>query len=233
MWTLINETLQQSTNRVIARIADFLPGMLAMIVALLFAVLIGSLIRWMLRRFLTSFRFDERLDQWGFSTLVGWAPARSPTLLVSRAVFWAIVLLGALIGVSALDAHLTETFAVRLFSYLPNVIVAIFLMLVGSFIARFLARGVLVSAVNMRLQSARLISVGVKWLILILSTAMALDHLGIGGDILKLAFGIIFGGIVLAMALAVGLGSKDVVSRSWERQEEKATTQVEEPFHNL
>jgi len=50
---------------------------------------------------------------------------------------------------------------------------------------------------------------------------MALNHLSIGGAILTLAFAILFGGIVLALALAVGLGSKDAVSRTWERRAEK------------
>jgi hypothetical protein len=59
---------------------------------------------------------------------------------------------------------------------------------------------------------------GVKWLVLILTGAMALERLGIGGQILLLAFGLLFGGIVLALALAVGLGSQEMVRRSWEGQ---------------
>ena len=47
---------------------------------------------------------------------------------------------------------------------------------------------------------------------------MALDHIGIGRTVLLLAFGILFGGIVLAIALAVGLGARDVVTRALERQ---------------
>ena len=85
-------------------------------------------------------------------------------------------------------------------------------------LARYLARSALISAVNMQVRSARLIGLGVKWMVLLLSAAMALNQLSIGGQILTLAFGILFGGIVLALALAVGLGSKDVVSRTWEQQ---------------
>jgi hypothetical protein len=73
----------------------------------------------------------------------------------------------------------------------------------------------------MQIQSARLLSAGVKWMILVLAVAMALDHLSIGGDVLKLAFAILFGGIVFAMALAVGLGSKEMVSRTWEEQADR------------
>jgi hypothetical protein len=53
---------------------------------------------------------------------------------------------------------------------------------------------------------------------MLVAIAMALDHLGIGRTILQLAFGILFGGIVLAGALAVGLGARDVVGRALERR---------------
>jgi hypothetical protein len=57
----------------------------------------------------------------------------------------------------------------------------------------------------------------VKWLVMIVAAAMALDHVGIGRSVLLLAFGILFGGAVLAVALAVGLGARDCVSRGLER----------------
>src|SRR5690606_32002214 len=128
--------------------------------------------------------------------------------LVGRLVHWMFVLLGAMVGLAAFDATLMTTLLGRLGTYLPNVFIAVILVITGTVLARFLSRGVLISAVNLQLQSARLISLGVKWLVLLLTVAMALDHLSIGGTILDLAFGAVFGGIVLALALAVGLGSK-------------------------
>ena len=86
----------------------------------------------------------------------------------------------------------------------------------------------------MNLQYARLLSVGVKWLVNVLAVAMALEQLKIGAGIVNLAFGILFGGIVFALALAVGLGSKELVSRSLERESAKNTGNgVEEPFRHL
>ena len=93
------------------------------------------------------------------------------------------------------------------------------LLFVGTVIARFLARSVLISAVNAQIQYARFLSVGVKWLVLVLTAAMALDHLQVGGAIVSLAFGILFGGIVLTLSLAVGLGSRDLVSRSIDKMD--------------
>jgi hypothetical protein len=76
--------------------------------------------------------------------------------------------------------------------------------------------------VNMNLQYARLLSLGVKWLVLVMTAAMTLDHLQVGEKIVDIAFGILFGGIVLSLALSVGLGSRDLVTRSIERETSRA-----------
>jgi hypothetical protein len=152
---------------------------------------------------------------------------------VSRSATWLVILLGFLVGVTAFDASLTSTLALRLFQYLPNVIVAVLLLAMGTLLARFVARGVLIAAVNRNLQHAALLSMGVKWLVLVMATAMALEHLGIGGRIVYLAFGLLFGGIVLTLSLAIGLGSKDMVSRSLERQTSKPAEEEVDPFRHL
>jgi hypothetical protein len=77
--------------------------------------------------------------------------------------------------------------------------------------------------VNAQLQYSRFLSLGVKWLVLVLTAAMVLDHLEVGGVVVELAFGILFGGIVLTLSLAIGLGSRDLVSRSLESRVERST----------
>jgi len=233
MWTQIDDALRESLGRVLTSLASLLPGLVALLLSVVLALLLGGMLRWVMVRLLRAFRFDQRLERWGASALAEWSPENSPTLLVGRLAQWTLVLLGALVGLAALDATLMTTLLGRLGTYLPNVFVAVLLMIMGSVLARFLSRGVLISAVNMQLQSARLMSLGVKWLVLLLTVAMALDHLSIGGTILKLAFGTLFGGIVLALALAVGLGSKEVVSRSWERQADRQSEPPERPLEHL
>ena len=235
MWEQAQQALNQSSDRVIAGLANLLPGIVALLVALALSAAAAWVLALLLRRFLRGIRFDERLEGWGLSGLADWSPRKRPTLLVTRTVSWLVVLVGFLIGIAAFDAAITSELAMQLFRYLPNVVAAVALFLLGNVLARFLARGVLISAVNHNVQYARLLSLGVKWLVLILAAAMALEHLGIGGKIVELAFGIMFGGIVLALALAVGLGSKDLVSRSLERQADKTTAPEEapEPFRHV
>ena len=136
----------------------------------------------------------------------------------SSLLHWMRNLVGLLLGLTALDADLPTRFATAVLGYIPNLAAAAIILVVGSIAARFLARAVLFGAVNRHLHFARPLSTAVKWLVLIVAAAMALDHVGIGRTVLLLAFGILFGGIVLAIALAVGLGARDVVSRALERE---------------
>ncbi len=233
MWEQVQQALNQSMIRVLNELASLVPGMVALVIAVVFSALVAGVLYFVLRRSLSGLHFDERLGRWGLQTLKDWAPGNSPTLLVARVVFWAVVLVGFLIGVAAFDSTLTSQLVLQLFTYLPNVVAAVVVLIAGNIIARFVARSVLIGAVNMNLQYARLVSLGVKWMILVLAVAMALEHLAIGGSIVYIAFGILFGGIVLALALAVGLGSKELVSRSLEREANKIPVEAEEPYRHL
>jgi hypothetical protein len=234
MWDQVQQALNQSMVQLLSHVASLLPGIVALIVAFLLSVVLAGLLSVILRRFLVSVRFDERLIHWGMSSMAEWSPANSPTLLVTRIVAGSIIIVGLLIGLAAFDAALISELVLRLFAYLPRILTAVIVLVVGSVIARFLARSVLIGGVNMNLQYARLVSVGVEWLVIVLSVAMALEHLDIGTGMVHLAFGILFGGIVLALALAVGLGSKELVSRSLEREVNKAPAPAEEePFRHL
>jgi hypothetical protein len=234
MWVQIQQALNESMVRVITKIANLLPGIVALVVALGLSIVLAWVVGTLLRRSLRSFQFDDRLNTWGLSSLGEWSPSNSPTLLAVRVVSWGIVVIGFLVGLSAFDATLTSQFVERFFAYLPNVIAAIVVLFVGNIVARFLSRSVLIGAVNMNLQYARLLGMGIKWLVLVLTVAMALEHLAIGGNIVFLAFAILFGGIVLSLSLAVGLGSKDLVSRSLEREAQRTTTEeVSDPFRHL
>ena len=233
MWDQVNEALRQSASRLITGVASVLPGVVAMVVAVLIAAMLGWVIRLLLLRMLRGVRFDERVEHLGFGMLAELSPDHSPARLVASAVFWLILLFGLLVGLAAIEPVQTVAVLGTLLGYLPNVVVAILLLTIGALLARFVGRSVLIGAVNMRIQSAKLLSVGVKWMVMVLATAMALTHLQIGGTVLTLAFGILFGGIVLALALAVGLGSKDMVRRSWERQAERSEEPVESPFQHL
>ena len=222
-WHQVGDSLSESMHRAFVNLASFLPGVLALLIAVLIMTGVGALLSLLLRRILNSVSFDQRLSRRTSAGVSDFSPSNSPTLLVTRIVFWGCVVLGFILGVSALDASYSNSSQVSVFllPYVAHSIGAIVLLAAGTLLARFLSRSVLIGAVNAKLHYARFLSLGVKWLVLTLTGAMILDHLGIGGIIIELGFGILFGGIVLTLSLAIGLGSRDIVSRSLERNADR------------
>jgi hypothetical protein len=88
----------------------------------------------------------------------------------------------------------------------------------------------------LNLQYARFLSVGVKWIVIVLACAMALEHLKIekiAPRIVELAFAILFGGIVLTLSLVIGLRSKDLITKSLERDAKHGPESVEDSLRHL
>jgi Mechanosensitive ion channel, conserved TM helix len=228
LWHHMSDALDQSLDRVLSLLIAVLPGILAFFVAVGVFALIGALFSWLLRRGLSMAKFDDRIARYRGNA--DWTPMNTPIAIAGRVCFWGCVLIGLMIGVSAFDTSYATAgvLPVPLLPYLARIVGAGFILIVGTLVARFLSRSVLIGAVNMQVQYARFLALGVKWLVLVLTAAMALAHLEIGGPIVELAFGILFGGIVLTLALAVGLGSRDLVSRSLESHVERSSEQSPE-----
>jgi hypothetical protein len=218
MWAQVDQILRQATSQIVDNIANFLPSVLVSLVLILTTFVVAVLARLLLLRALRGLDFDRRAEQWGLATAMAWPTPTNLSETVARVVYWTILVLGLLVSLTALNATIPSRLAFSVFQYLPNLLAALMILIVGAVLARFLARSALIGAVNMQIQSARLLSLAVKWLVLLVTVAMALDHLGIGRSVLLLAFSILFGGIVLAAALALGLGARDVVGRALERQ---------------
>jgi Conserved TM helix len=218
MWEQVDRIVRQATANTVNQVANFLPGVVVSLALLLAALIAAAVARRIVARALRGLDSGRRAEQLGLSFLAEWSSTRSPSQVIARVVQWTILILGVLVALTALNATMPSRFALSVFEYLPHLLAALLIFVVGSLAARFLARSLLISAVNMQIQSARLLSLGVKWLVQIVAVAMALDHLGIGRSILLLAFGLLFGGIVFAMALAIGLGARTTVERALERQ---------------
>ncbi len=159
MWDQAGQALNQSVARMVTQLASLLPGIVAFVVA----VLVSAAVAWILaagvRRGLTAIRFDERLHKSGLAAVTEWSPSRSPALLVARVVAWMANLARVLNGITDFYAAWTTTYLNTLADYLPNLVAAALVLLVGNVTARFLARSVLIGAVNLNLQYARLLSV--------------------------------------------------------------------------
>jgi small-conductance mechanosensitive channel len=162
-------------------------------------------------RLLTAADLDARCARWGLTlawTRAGVLP--SPTALAGHLIFWILLLVALLMGIEALELPATAGLVAPVFRFLPNFIVACLVMVAGWVLANFLSQTALIGAVNAQIAGAPLVAWAVRWLVLVFAGAAALTQLGIAREMVLLAFGLAFGGTVLALALAFGLGGKDL-----------------------
>lgn len=121
--------------------------------------------------------FDTKLASWGWSGLASISPEQSPTLLIARFCYWVIVMMGALMGIAAFDATMTQQMVLlRLFAYLPNFTGGAPADRGGQRHRALPGAWDSDCTVNLNLPCGRLLSLGRGWVI-VLTAAMAMEHL--------------------------------------------------------
>ncbi len=219
-------TITESLDKFLAKVVTFLPNLLAMITILIVGFVVAWIVKVFLLRFLRAIQFDRLSEKWGLTYIFSKGGlSYSPAHLFSRFFYWVIVLITLILGVNALELAATQHLIARFFNYLPNLFAAVMILVIGYLIALFLGQATLVAAVNTQMESARLLSRAVRWFIIILSLTMALYQLGIAESVIVAAFTILFGGIVLALAIAFGWGgrelAKDFLEKNYKKKEKQ------------
>jgi len=210
--------MTDSFNKFFAKVLGFLPNLLAMVTILIIGLLIAWAVKVLLLRFLKAVQFDKVSGQWGLSDILSkGGVSYSAANLVSRFFYWLIVLVTLILGINALEVPATQNLITQFFNYLPHLFAAVVILVIGYLIAMFLGQATLIAAVNAHLESAKLLARVVRWSIIILSLTMALYQLGIAEKVITAAFSIIFGGIVLALAIAFGWGGRELAKDFLER----------------
>lgn len=214
----VGRVLTEAFARLSAVLVADLPALVAMLLVLAGALVLAAVVRALLQRVLRRMGFDRRAREWGMTTGRNLAPHHAPSWLAARGAFWLVVVAGVAVSLDVLGASTTSALGLTILNFLPRLVVSVLIFLVGIGAARFLERSVLIGAVNRQIQQARYLALAVKWVVFVLAAAMALEHVGVAGTLATLAFGIVLGGIMLAVALAVGLGARDAVARALDRR---------------
>ena len=210
------------------KIANFGPDLLHLIIILILGFILAWILKMVVRYLLTLIKFDVLSYRLGLSSALTKASvSRTPTEVVGLMIYWCALLLFFMIALGTLNIYAVDNLIASIFAYIPQFVIAVFVILLGYFLSRFLSRAALIGLVNAQVRSARLVASLFQILILIFFLAMAIEQLGIARGIVVATFSISFGGVVLATALAFGLGGKEIAKDILERRfkgvkEEKA-----------
>lgn len=212
---LIVEPLKEVFNKFMA----FMPNLLAMLIILILGILAARLLRMLLVRLLRAIDFDSWSDRMGVTSILRkgdlWA---KPSIALGALFFWGLIIVVLMTGLSALKVSTIDHLVSQFFIYLPRIFSAAAILIVGYVLAGFVSRAVLIAAVNSGFHYAKLSAEAVRLLLTVLILAMVLEELKVAPGIVLAAFSIIFSGIVLALAIAFGVGGIDAAKRIIEKE---------------
>ncbi len=218
MREMIISELSQALHEIARDFAHFLPRLIVMLILALVGWIIAYLAKVALRSILRLVKFDKLSENAGASQLLSKAALPSATEMLSRFVFWVTWLGFILLGVSALGILGLQQQIAGFFLFLPRLFVAIFIMFFGMLAASFFSRAALLAAVNANMPSPRVLSLAVRSIIIVFVLSVVFEELGLAKQTMLVAFGIAFGALMLGLAIAFGIGGKDLAQRFLEKR---------------
>jgi hypothetical protein len=200
-----------------AMLGEFVPALLGALVILFAGYLLAKLVEKGTNRLLRKIHLNEALERGGVMQAVERSGAHiNPARVVSNLLFWFIMFAVLLVAANALGLESLASVFSELVSYIPSVIAAIVIIIVGIVLGGFVG-GLIMASAGALHGGPTLARLG-RGGVIVLAVFMALQELGIATNIVTTAFAILFGAIALAMALAFGLGNRELageVTRAW------------------
>ena len=235
MWEFWETALLAPVLNLGARVLALLPNVLAMLIILS----LGWALAWgtgiVTERLLRMIGSDRLSDRLGATTsLLRGGVKADPSQLIARAMYWLVLAFAVISGLTVLNVEPINQFAHSLLAYIPYLLTAAMILIAGYLLSNFVGQAVLITAVNAGLPPARTVAALSRWGVQLVAVAMALEQLGIAQNIVVVGFGISLGGVVLAGAIAFGLGAKDLAKTFLEqRLSERSRAEATDDLRHL
>ncbi|MFQ5456503.1 MAG: hypothetical protein ACE5EA_09950 [Nitrospirota bacterium] len=197
----------------------FFPNILSIIIIIFIGIVTGWLTMFFIVRFLNIIDFEKLSNRIGLSQSLKKSGIKDrSTVFIGRIFYWIIFVIFLMIGLSILHLEPIDNVINQFFTYIPNIIAGFLILLLGYIFSNFIARGILIASVNADIKAARYIAKAARIAVLIFALSMALEQLGIAQNIVVATFSIAFGGVILALSIAFGLGGRDIARDFLEKK---------------
>lgn len=210
-WTAI---LFEPARLLLAQITQFLVSVFLVIIILVVGWIVSSLLKTMVTRSLKAVKCDALAERIELDILLKKGGiVYTFSELMGVICYWLLLLVTFVIASNAVGLTAAADLLNKIVLYIPNVIAAIFILILGMFVASFLKNIIQTAANNAGLSQGRILGRIVEVIVFIFAVFVGLEQLNVGVRITELTLGIILGAIGLSLALAFGLGCKDIAGR--------------------
>ncbi len=187
-------------------------NVLVMVVVMVGGLIISWFLKKLLARLLIIFRFDRWaadvgivnfLDKGGVKTL--------PSVILSKIVYWIFIVAFLSFGLNFIGMSQFTEYATKISATLPHIVISLVIVIIGIIFSNFLSRVIFMTCENANIRYGDIIAKGVRVFLIIITFGIVFEYIGVGNTIITISFLIIFGGIILALSLALGIGLSNVV----------------------
>ena len=233
----MNETVNNWGDAVMVSVTEalqnflgFLPALVGAILVLVLGWIISGILAGLIERGLKMVGFDHAANSTGINGFIQrggsqWTASR----VVAEIVKWFIRLVAIQAAAQILGMERISEIINAILLWLPNLVVALAIIVIGALIARFVAGLVRASTGEMGLGNPDLLAGAARYAIIAFAIVAAVDQLGIAETVVNTLFVMTLGAIALAFALAFGLGGQQVASQitqSWYTRGQGASEKV-------
>ncbi|MEJ7794251.1 MAG: hypothetical protein WKF50_01770 [Nocardioides sp.] len=214
----IGESFQNTTDGIF----DFLPNVLGFLVILLIGFIIAKVVSGVIRKLLQKVQVDQKLHESSASKYVDAVlPGASPSSGIATVVFWLIFIFFITIAIGALGIPAATSFMNDVLAYLPNVIVAILIFVIAALVSGAVA-GAVVRFMG-DTPTGKVVATVAPAVIMVIAFFMILEQLQIAPEIVRIAFTAIMFALALGLALAFGLGGRDLAADALRQARDKGS----------
>jgi len=219
MENLLEKIITEPLKDFLQKLAHFLPNFFSALIVFAIGLLLAWAVKIVIMKLFKLLKFDALSVRMGASeTLKKMAVKESPERLMGRFFYWLTVIIFFIVSLYLLELPAIEHLLEKLLLYLPNVLIAAVILVVGVILGNFLGRATLIASVNAGIGFAGFLYRAIKTIIVLLAFVMAMEQLGIARDTVIAAFTIVFGGLVLALSLAFGIGGQNIARKYLEKR---------------
>jgi hypothetical protein len=218
------EVFTQSLQNVWLGVANFLPSLIIAIIIFAIGWILATLVEKLVEHLFKALKIDAALKGAGFEEVVKRAGhTLNSGLFVGALVKWFVIVVFLVASFDVLGLSQVNLFLQQVVAYLPQVIVAVLILMVAIVVGNTMERIVIASARAAHLTSASMLGHVTKWVIWVFAVLTALFNLGIAASIIQTIITAVFAGLALAIGLSFGLGGKthaekiiDDTMKKWE-----------------
>lgn len=203
------DLLFEPVRALLVQIGTFLPRFVLALVIVLVGWVVAKIIRLVIRKALRAANLHVVAQRAGVDGFLERGGMRTDTIgILAGLVYWLVILISLLVAFNSLDLAYASDLLGRIVLFVPRVIVAVLILAFGTYFAGFVGQSLAAYGRSAELRHAELLGRLTRSVILVFVALIALDEMQIGGDIIRLTFLILLSGVVLALALAFGLGGQ-------------------------